>query len=191
MDSDLQHFPEDIPEFLSVFCKGTISCAGGARSREGFRRRWPSWLANRVDPIWSLAFECTTLAQPFARIVRSVSQHIQLLGGSIGRTGAGSASRCKIARGQDTQYRTSRRQSNYAWGGPFTSYWTFCFCTSQIPFHEAAQRIWQVALALISVARLSPPHFLDTHGSRGYDRPRSRRLVPPSALLMLIGMQSS
>ena len=49
MDSDLQHFPEDIPEFLSVVSQGyDLVCGWRHDRREGLRRRWPSWLANRL-----------------------------------------------------------------------------------------------------------------------------------------------
>jgi glycosyltransferase involved in cell wall biosynthesis len=49
LDSDLQHFPEDIPRFLELMEQGHDVVCGWRRERaEGIRRRWPSWAANRL-----------------------------------------------------------------------------------------------------------------------------------------------
>ncbi len=49
MDSDLQHFPEEIPQFLSKLEEGYDMVCGWRRDRqEGIIRRWPSWVANRL-----------------------------------------------------------------------------------------------------------------------------------------------
>jgi glycosyltransferase involved in cell wall biosynthesis len=47
MDSDLQHFPEEIPDFLSKLSEGyDIVCGWRAARAEGIIRRWPSRIAN-------------------------------------------------------------------------------------------------------------------------------------------------
>jgi glycosyltransferase involved in cell wall biosynthesis len=47
MDADLQHFPEDIPEFLAKLDDGfDVVCGWRADRREGVARRWPSAAAN-------------------------------------------------------------------------------------------------------------------------------------------------
>lgn len=47
MDSDLQHFPEDIPEFLSRIEEGyDLVCGWRHERNEGILRRWPSRVAN-------------------------------------------------------------------------------------------------------------------------------------------------
>jgi glycosyltransferase involved in cell wall biosynthesis len=47
MDSDLQHFPEDLPQFLSRLEEGfDLVCGWRHARREGIVRRWPSSAAN-------------------------------------------------------------------------------------------------------------------------------------------------
>jgi glycosyltransferase involved in cell wall biosynthesis len=47
MDADLQHFPEDIPQFLAKIEDGyDVVCGWRAERREGVVRRWPSAAAN-------------------------------------------------------------------------------------------------------------------------------------------------
>ena len=47
MDADLQHFPEDIPQFLAKIEDGyDVVCGWRADRREGVGRRWPSAAAN-------------------------------------------------------------------------------------------------------------------------------------------------
>lgn len=49
MDSDLQHFPEEIPRFLSKLEEGyDLVCGWRKERKEGIIRRWPSWIANRI-----------------------------------------------------------------------------------------------------------------------------------------------
>jgi glycosyltransferase involved in cell wall biosynthesis len=49
LDSDLQHFPEDIPPFLDMLEKGYEVVCGWRRERaEGIVRRWPSRAANML-----------------------------------------------------------------------------------------------------------------------------------------------
>ena len=49
MDADLQHFPEDIPQFLAKLQEGYDVVCGWRRERqEGIRRRWPSKAANWI-----------------------------------------------------------------------------------------------------------------------------------------------
>jgi glycosyltransferase involved in cell wall biosynthesis len=49
MDSDLQHFPEDIPQFIALAEQGFDLICGWRKDRqETALRRWPSRLANRL-----------------------------------------------------------------------------------------------------------------------------------------------
>src|SRR5687767_4378997 len=49
MDSDLQHFPEDIPQFLSTLEQGyDLVCGWRHERKEGIIRRWPSRAANLI-----------------------------------------------------------------------------------------------------------------------------------------------
>ncbi len=49
MDSDLQHFPEDIPDFLVPIEEGfDLVCGWRHQRQEGILRRWPSRVANRI-----------------------------------------------------------------------------------------------------------------------------------------------
>lgn len=49
MDSDLQHFPEDIPKFIALAEEGyDLVCGWRKDRREGAVRRWPSRLANKL-----------------------------------------------------------------------------------------------------------------------------------------------
>src|SRR5262245_37866514 len=80
MDSDLQHFPEDIPRFLSTLSQGYDLVCGWRHDRqEGIVRRWPSRVANVMikgvarTPIHDFG---TTFRAYRADLVR----HMQLLG---------------------------------------------------------------------------------------------------------------
>ena len=47
MDSDLQHFPEDIPRFVEKISEGyDVVCGWRWNRQEGVERRWPSRVAN-------------------------------------------------------------------------------------------------------------------------------------------------
>jgi glycosyltransferase involved in cell wall biosynthesis len=49
MDADLQHFPEDIPQFLTKLDEGYDMVCGWRHDRkEGVLRRWPSRVANKL-----------------------------------------------------------------------------------------------------------------------------------------------
>lgn len=49
MDSDLQHFPEDMPQFIQLAEQGYDLVCGWRRDRqENAMRRWPSRIANRL-----------------------------------------------------------------------------------------------------------------------------------------------
>lgn len=80
MDSDLQHFPEDIPVFVVEMEKGyDLVCGWRHERKEGILRRWPSRVANmlirRVSGIAIHDFG-TTFRAYRADLVR----HVKLLG---------------------------------------------------------------------------------------------------------------
>lgn len=80
MDSDLQHFPEDIPAFLSKLDEGyDLVCGWRYERKEGIVRRWPSRAANllirRVCGLQIHDFGTT-----FRCYRRDLVGHIRLLG---------------------------------------------------------------------------------------------------------------
>jgi len=80
MDSDLQHFPEDIPAFLTLLAEGyDLVCGWRFDRQEGIIRRWPSHVANqlirRVAGIRVHDFGTT-----FRAYRSDLLQHIDLLG---------------------------------------------------------------------------------------------------------------
>lgn len=80
MDSDLQHFPEDIPAFLRKLQEGFDLVCGWRRERkEGIIRRWPSRAANllirRISGLQIHDFGTT-----FRCYRRDLVSHIRLLG---------------------------------------------------------------------------------------------------------------
>jgi glycosyltransferase involved in cell wall biosynthesis len=80
MDSDLQHFPEDIPVFLASVAEGYDLVCGWRHDRqESLVRRWPScaanWLIRRVAGMNVHDFGTT-----FRAYRSDLLQHIQLLG---------------------------------------------------------------------------------------------------------------
>ena len=80
MDSDLQHFPEDIPEFLSVVSQGyDLVCGWRHDRREGLRRRWPSRLANSLIR-YVAGVRVHDVGTTFRAYRSDLLQHIQLLG---------------------------------------------------------------------------------------------------------------
>jgi len=80
MDSDLQHFPEDIPQFLARIDDGYDLVCGWRRTRrEGVLRRWPSraanWMIKRVAGV-----EIHDFGTTFRAYRADLVQHISLLG---------------------------------------------------------------------------------------------------------------
>jgi glycosyltransferase involved in cell wall biosynthesis len=80
MDSDLQHFPEDIPAFLALISEGyDLVCGWRFDRQEGIARRWPSTIANqlirRVAGIRLHDFGTT-----FRAYRSDLLQHMELLG---------------------------------------------------------------------------------------------------------------
>jgi glycosyltransferase involved in cell wall biosynthesis len=80
MDSDLQHFPEDIPLFLAGIDRGfDIVCGWRHERQEGLLRRWPSRAANllirRVAGV-----EIHDFGTTFRAYRSDLVKHIQILG---------------------------------------------------------------------------------------------------------------
>ena len=80
MDSDLQHFPEDIPAFLDKLQEGfDLVCGWRHQRKEGIVRRWPSRAANflirRISGLQIHDFGTT-----FRCYRRDLVSHIRLLG---------------------------------------------------------------------------------------------------------------
>ncbi len=80
MDSDLQHFPEEIPIFLKKLDEGYDMVCGWRRERqEGLIRRWPSKIANLcIKKISGL--EIHDFGTTFRAYKKSLVKDIQLFG---------------------------------------------------------------------------------------------------------------
>jgi glycosyltransferase involved in cell wall biosynthesis len=80
MDSDLQHFPEDIPRFLETIEGGyDLVCGWRQDRREGAIRRWPSRAANRIiRGVSSVGVH--DVGTTFRAYRRDLVQHLRLLG---------------------------------------------------------------------------------------------------------------
>jgi glycosyltransferase involved in cell wall biosynthesis len=80
MDSDLQHFPEDIPNFLSTLEQGfDLVCGWRHERKEGILRRWPSWAANVIiKKVCGLKIH--DFGTTFRCYRRDLVAHIRLLG---------------------------------------------------------------------------------------------------------------
>jgi glycosyltransferase involved in cell wall biosynthesis len=80
MDSDLQHFPEDIPEFLSIISQGyDLVCGWRYDRHEGVRRRWPSRVANALIR-YVADVRVHDVGTTFRAYRSDLLRHIQLLG---------------------------------------------------------------------------------------------------------------
>lgn len=80
MDSDLQHFPEDIPLFIAEIEKGfDLVCGWRHDRKEGAIRRWPSRVANLMIRGVS-KIEVHDFGTTFRAYRSDLVKHIQLLG---------------------------------------------------------------------------------------------------------------
>lgn len=82
MDADLQHFPEDIPQFLAKIEAGyDVVCGWRADRREGVIRRWPSaaanWLVRRLTgtTIHDVGTTFRAYQGDFARRLQLLGEH--------------------------------------------------------------------------------------------------------------------
>jgi glycosyltransferase involved in cell wall biosynthesis len=80
MDSDLQHFPEDLPLFLEKICEGyDLVCGWRHDRREGIVRRWPSTAANGLIRIVS-GLRIHDVGTTYRAYRSDLVQQLQLLG---------------------------------------------------------------------------------------------------------------
>src|SRR4029450_3021328 len=82
MDADLQHFPEDIPEFLDKIDEGwDVVCGWRHERQEGVERRFPSlvanWLLRRISGL-----TIHDIGTTFRAYRKEILQDIRLLGES-------------------------------------------------------------------------------------------------------------
>jgi glycosyltransferase involved in cell wall biosynthesis len=80
MDADLQHFPEEIPQFLDKIEEGfDVVCGWRADRQEGLIRRWPSKIANwLVRKLTGL--QVHDVGTTFRAYRKDVVRQLQLLG---------------------------------------------------------------------------------------------------------------
>jgi glycosyltransferase involved in cell wall biosynthesis len=80
MDSDLQHFPEDIPLFLETLDKGyEVVCGWRHQRAEGAVRRWPSRVANHLLR-WVSGLEIHDFGTTFRAYRAELVKELRLLG---------------------------------------------------------------------------------------------------------------
>jgi glycosyltransferase involved in cell wall biosynthesis len=80
MDSDLQHFPEDIPTFLETLGDDyDLVCGWRHERREGILRRWPSRAANLMIR-YVAGVDVHDFGTTFRAYRADLLQHIQLIG---------------------------------------------------------------------------------------------------------------
>lgn len=94
MDADLQHFPEDIPQFLAKIEEGyDVVCGWRAERHEGIGRRWPSaaanWLIRKLTgtTIHDVGTTFRAYQGDFARQLQLLGEHhrfIPVLAGNLG-----------------------------------------------------------------------------------------------------------
>lgn len=80
MDADLQHFPEDIPQFMDRIEAGCdVVCGWRRKRREGIIRRWPSraanWMIRRISGL-----SIHDIGTTFRAYRREIVEDITLLG---------------------------------------------------------------------------------------------------------------
>jgi glycosyltransferase involved in cell wall biosynthesis len=82
MDSDLQHFPEEIPEFLKRLEQGyDMVCGWRQHRQEGILRRWPSRVANKMLN-WISGLPIHDFGTTFRAYRRELTREIRLFGDS-------------------------------------------------------------------------------------------------------------
>ncbi len=80
MDSDLQHFPEDIPKFIEFGEQGfDLVCGWRKDRRENALRRWPSRMANRLVRA-VIGLEIHDFGTTFRLYRADLMSHITLIG---------------------------------------------------------------------------------------------------------------
>ena len=80
LDSDLQHFPEEIPAFLKKLSDGwDVVCGWRHVRREGLVRRWPSKAANALLR-WISGLEIHDIGTTFRAYRREILDDIRLFG---------------------------------------------------------------------------------------------------------------
>jgi glycosyltransferase involved in cell wall biosynthesis len=80
MDSDLQHFPEEIPIFLKKLCEGyDIVCGWRADRAEGIIRRWPSKVANKFIH-WITGLQLHDFGTTFRAYRADIAKEIRIYG---------------------------------------------------------------------------------------------------------------
>jgi glycosyltransferase involved in cell wall biosynthesis len=80
MDSDLQHFPEDIPQFLETLDQGyEVVCGWRHQRAEGVVRRWPSRVANRLLR-WVSGLQIHDFGTTFRAYRAELVKELRLLG---------------------------------------------------------------------------------------------------------------
>lgn len=80
MDADLQHFPEDIPDFVAKIEDGyDLVCGWRHQRQEGISRRWPSYVANRIIKRVS-GLDIHDFGTTFRAYRADLLRHLKLLG---------------------------------------------------------------------------------------------------------------
>jgi glycosyltransferase involved in cell wall biosynthesis len=193
MDSDLQHFPEDIPAFLALISEGyDLVCGWRFDRQEGIVRRWPSIIANqlirRVAGIRVHDFGTT-----FRAYRSDLLQYIELLGEQHRFVPALAALvGAKIA---ETKIRNIERpagKSNYGLGRTFSVVLDILLLYFlRFYFTKPLKVFGQLGAILIGIGFMIASALLGYSWITGLSTVRAHGgWFLLSALLMLIGMQT-
>ena len=193
MDSDLQHFPEDIPAFLALISEGyDLVCGWRFDRQEGIVRRWPSTIANqlirRVAGIRVHDFGTT-----FRAYRSDLLQYIELLGEQHRFVPALAALvGAKIA---ETKIRNIERpagKSNYGLGRTFSVVLDIMLLYFfRFYFTKPLKVFGQLGAILIAIGFMIASTLLGYSWITGLSTVRAHGgWFLLSALLMLIGMQT-
>ena len=193
MDSDLQHFPEDIPPFLALISEGyDLVCGWRFDRQEGILRRWPSTIANqlirRVAGIRLHDFGTT-----FRAYRSDLLQHIELLGEQHRFVPALAALvGAKIAEVKIRNIERPAGKSNYGLGRTFSvALDIMLLYFFRFYFTKPLKVFGQLGAILIAIGVIIASTLLSYSWITGLSTIRARGgWFLLSALLMLIGMQT-
>ena len=154
MDADLQHFPEDIPQFLDKIEDGyDVVCGWRAERQEGMTRRWPSaaanWLLRRLTGL-TIHDIGTTFRAYRADVVhqlRLLGEHHRFIPVLATNVGA------RLGEVRIQNIGRSRGTSNYGLSRTFNVLLDIVFLVFYVKYLDRPMRVFgRLALAVLAAA---------------------------------------
>jgi glycosyltransferase involved in cell wall biosynthesis len=192
MDSDLQHFPEDIPLFVEQAERGyDLVCGWRRERREGVARRWPSRAANALIR-WVSSVEIHDFGTTFRLYRADLVKHIKLIGEEHRLVPA--LAQMVGAKITEVPIRNIERpsgRSNYGLGRTFGVALDILYLYfSRYYFARPLRAFGKVALLLLAGGLTIAAGLLVLHVATGEPVARERSgWMLLSALLMISGLQ--